>query len=130
MKGLIFGILIGAIFGVSGFFILNYFQAPEPMPNSVQAKINEKETLESISKLIIVPQGEIPVIATITNAVSLIKDQPFYKGSINGDVVVIFQKAAKAIVYSPSRNIIVNVGPVLPQEGTKVTTTATSTKKK
>ena len=94
-----------------------------------QAQI--KELIAKVGKLILLPTGEEPVIATINDASTLIKEQPFYKGAVNGDVVIVYQKAAKAIVYSPSRNLIVNVGPiVLPdQPAPAKTSTSTSTKK-
>jgi len=71
--------------------------------------------LAKVGKLTTLPTGEQPVVATINDAAALIKDQPFYKGAVNGDVVLVYQKAAKAIVYSPSRNTIVNVGPIFLQ---------------
>ncbi len=104
---------------------------PTEKPSAVKSQAEQaKDLVENVSKLIVIP-NETPVIATINDAATLIKEQPFYTGAQNGDVVFIFQAAAKAIVYSPSRNIIINVGPVLPQQDVQpqATTTATTTKK-
>lgn len=74
-----------------------------------QMKQNQ-ETIASIKKIMVVPEEE-PIIATINEAAVLIKEQAFYAGSQNGDKLVIFPKVQKAIIYSPSRNVIVNSGP-------------------
>lgn len=63
-------------------------------------------------KLIILPQGETPALATVTNAATLAAQQPFFVNAQNGDDLLVYPKAAEAILYSPSRNIIVNVGPI------------------
>ncbi|MCU0660002.1 MAG: hypothetical protein MUD00_00045 [Candidatus Pacebacteria bacterium] len=36
----------------------------------------------------------------------------FFKGAQKGDKLVVFPTTGKAIIYSPERDIIVNVGPV------------------
>ncbi len=66
--------------------------------------------IQSIGKLMIIP-NEQPIVATINQAAVLIQEQPFYTGSQNGDKLVIFPKAQKAVIYSPSRDVIVNSGP-------------------
>lgn len=53
-----------------------------------------------------------PQVMQIMNPDELIQKDPFFAGSQSGDVLLIYQAAGKAIIYSPSRDIIVNVGPV------------------
>lgn len=130
------GLIIGIIIGVGGLWAWNHF-AGAPSAKSMVSQANQAQVADLIAKvgkLVILPSGEQPVVATINDASSLIKQQAFYSGAINGDVVLVYQKAAKAIVYSPSRNMIVNVGPVIMQQNqsaatTTVKTTATTTKK-
>lgn len=64
-----------------------------------------------VGKLISLPSDEKPTVATVTDA-SKVKDQPFFTKAQNGDKVLIYQKAQKAILYRPSGNIIVEVGAV------------------
>lgn len=71
------------------------------------------ELIEAVSKHIILPQGEEPVAAKIIDVDELLKTQQFYRGAINGDILLIYQTAAKAILYSPSRDMLVNVGPIV-----------------
>ncbi len=144
MKKIIPGIVIVIVVIAAAFFLLKAGtpKAPATYASSTNQQATQtaqnaqadqaaqaKALLEQLSKLMILPQGEQPIIATINDAAALSKEQPFYTGAINGDVVFIFQNAAKAIVFSPSRNIIVNVGPILPSP-TAATSTATTTKKK
>ena len=120
-------LFLGIIIGALGLFSYNYYIV---IKSNKEKVINQSDLISKVSKLVILPTGEDPAVATINDAASLIKEQVFYKNAINGDIVLVYQKAAKAIVYSPSRNIIVNVGPVfLPDNTGTATTTATTTKK-
>lgn len=124
--------IIGIAIGVGALSLWNTYmvQTSASIANQVdQAKV--QEIITNASKLIMLPTDEEPVIATINDAVALAKDQAFYKGAENGDVVLVYQKAAKAVVYSPERNLVINVGPVFLQSATSTpATTATTTKKK
>lgn len=126
---------LGLILGAGVFFAWNYYTAKNSSGETsqmeqAQAQEKIKEIINQVGKLIILPEGEEPVIATINDADSLIKDQVFYKGSSNGDVVLVYQKAAKAIIYSPERNLIVNVGPIFLQDQQAQTPSKTDTVKK
>ncbi|MEN9405493.1 MAG: hypothetical protein RLY47_452 [Candidatus Parcubacteria bacterium] len=72
--------------------------------------------LQAVSKHIILPEGEEPVVAKIINVDELLKTQQFYRGAINGDILLIYQATSKAILYSPSRDMLVNVGPIIADE--------------
>lgn len=118
-------IVLGIIIGVCGTLIyIQMFGIPsksiiQNISKAEEAKVLQ-EVLGKVSKLLILPKGEEPVMATITDAAALIKEQLFYAGSQNGDIVLMYQKALKAIIYSPERNMIVNVGPITPQENTQI----------
>ena len=53
------------------------------------------------------PTDEEPTIATVSDLEKL-KDQPFFKDAKEGDTVLIYDKAAKIILYDPVANKIVN----------------------
>ena len=74
------------------------------------------DVIEAVSKHIILPQDEEPVAAKIIDVDELLTTQPFYRGAINGDILLIYQTSAKAILYSPSRDMLVNVGPIIVDE--------------
>ncbi len=78
-------------------------------------QIAQKElaaAVAGVSKLIILPQGDEPVLATVTDAKTLIAQQAFFAGAVNGDQLLLFPRNLKAVLWSPSRNVIVNVGPI------------------
>ncbi len=140
-------ILIGVVIGVA--IAHSYFpssgDATGLAANTNDAQVIQK-TIDDLSKLMILPKDESPVVATINDASKLIAQQPFYADAINGDIIIVYQKSLKAIIYSPSRNIIVNVGFISQDsaasasttpatsasqsQSTTSNTTATSTKKK
>ena len=71
-----------------------------------------QEVLGQVSELILLPEGETPTVATVVDAEALIAEQPFYSGVQDGDRLIIYPESLKAIIYSPERDIIVNVGPI------------------
>ena len=58
-----------------------------------------------------VPADETPTLASVTDKTKL-KDQPFFKDAENGDQILIFPQAKKAIIYRESTNKLINVGPI------------------
>ena len=127
--------IVGIAVGAGALFAWNLYMVKSPAKAATQVQQAQvKDLITKVGKLIILPTGEEPVVATINDAAALIKDQVFYKGSKNGDVVLVYQKASKAIVYSPDRNVIVNVGPIFLQDQqaqtpAKTEAPATTTKK-
>ena len=64
-----------------------------------------------VSKLMKVPEGELPTLATISD-ISKLKDQPFFQNGKNGNVLLVYNRAGKAILYDPMDKRIVEVAPV------------------
>lgn len=77
-----------------------------------QAQQEVQKTLAAVGRHIIVPKDDTPLIAKVTNAATLASQQPFFANAQNGDELLVFPKTSQAILYSPSRDIIVNVGPI------------------
>ncbi len=90
---------------------------------------DEKKILEKVSRLIMIPPNESPTIFTVLNAEALSKEQSFFVGSINGDVLIVFRQSQKAIIYSPTRKMIVNAGPIISSLQTAQTALSTDTAK-
>jgi hypothetical protein len=67
--------------------------------------------IASVGRLIALPGDENPTVATVTD-IDKVKDQPFFKNAQNGDKVLIYTKAQKAIIYRPGENRIIEVGAV------------------
>lgn len=89
---------------------LNLLATPEGQ--QALAKEEVARLAAKVGKLIMVPTDEEPVVATILDVEKLAVDQPFYRDAKNGDKVLIYMKAQRAIIYDETQNILINVGPV------------------
>ena len=133
-KGKLVGLVVVVVLIIAGYYAWTFLA-----PGMTEQQKIEKETkalVAQVSRLMVLPEGELPQVAEIKDAALAAKEQPFYTGAQNGDKVLVYVNARKAIVYSPSRDMIVNAGPILgEQSGTTATepapaTTGTTTKKK
>jgi len=102
----VFVILFIVVLVVGGYYFLN-----KPTPEE-RAKQELASAIARVSKIMILPQDDQPVLATVTDAKTLIAQQTFFAGSINGDQLLLFPKSMKAVIWSPSRSKIINVGPI------------------
>lgn len=76
-----------------------------------QVADDEAKALKAkVAKLMQLP-SEKPTVATIKDITKL-KDQPFFNGAKNGDKVLIFTEARKAVIYREDSNIVINSGPI------------------
>jgi hypothetical protein len=66
---------------------------------------------DEVARLIDVPQDEDPTIASVVDTTKL-ADQPFFKKAQNGDKVLMYAQAKRAILYRPSTNKIIEVAPI------------------
>lgn len=106
---IIAGILVVLLAGAAIYFFIKY-QGIKKNPNQVaQAEVNR--IVKLVGQLIALPNDESPTLATIKDKDQL-KDQPFFANAQNGDVILIYTKAKKAIVYREKGNKIINVGPI------------------
>lgn len=112
---LLIALLVIAVIAAGAFYFQNNqtqqtLKALRENP-TMAAQTEAKELIASVSKLIALPENEQPTIATVTDSKKL-KDQPFFAKSENGDKVLIYTGAKKAILYRPSTNKIIDVAPV------------------
>jgi hypothetical protein len=68
--------------------------------------------LNKVGQLIQLPTGETPSMATINDAASAKKAQPFLVNAQNGDVLIVYPNAGTALLYRPSTDKLIAVGPV------------------
>lgn len=64
-----------------------------------------------VGRLMVLPEGEMPTLATVSDPEKL-KSQPFFAHAQKGDAVLIYAIARKAILYNPTLNKIVEIAPV------------------
>lgn len=75
------------------------------------AQQETRDLVAKVSKLIVLPVGEDPTIATVSDPTAL-KDQTFFVNAKKGDKVLIYAQAKKAILYSVALDKIVEVAPL------------------
>lgn len=109
---LVAALLILASLAAAGFFYLKYRTALSSLndPNA-SARTESRQLLEAVGRIIELPTGEEPTIATVTDT-SKLRDQQFFANSQSGDKVIIYTNAKKAILYRPSTGKIIEVAPV------------------
>jgi hypothetical protein len=121
-------LVVLAVLIAGGYYGYKYYEARNSSPEAQAAQAEEEKAnvLASIGKLMVLPEGD-PVLFRVSDENTMRKQQAFFKDTKNDDVLLVFQESGKAIIYRPSTNLIVNVGPVnFDQTGTQV---STSTKK-
>jgi hypothetical protein len=104
------------ILAAVGFF---YFQSQQNQPidpNNPQAvQEDNNRIIEEVGKLMDLPPGETPQVLTVTDITQL-TGQPFFARAQNGDRVLVYSGAQKAILYDPKNKKIrevtnINVAP-------------------
>jgi len=106
---LLVGILAAALYFT--WFFYNKYESLKRNPNEVMKEETAWVT-EKVSALMDLPQDETPTVATVLD-VEKLKDQPFFKNAQNGDKILVYTKAMKAILYRPETNKIIEVMPLV-----------------
>lgn len=100
---------------VAGFIYVKYQASQQELAKlSNPQELANKQTqalIVKVGKLIELPTNETPTIVSVTNA-SKLKGQPFFSNVVNGDDILIYTKAKKAIIYRESINKVIEVAPV------------------
>lgn len=79
-------------------------------PNTANQKVID-EVVRKVGRHILLPSGEQPTLATVSD-VTKVKGQPFFANASNGDKVLVYTQARKAILYRPSKDIVIEVAPL------------------
>ena len=104
------GFLVVLVLGVlgSGVFAAYYYGLHKNTAPSNKADEEVAMLVAQVGKLIDLPEGEIPTVATVADKTKL-ESQNFFKKSENGDKVLIYTESGRAFLYRPSTKKIVDV---------------------
>jgi len=109
---ILFGILVVVALGSAVYFYLQYQKTQDLLKNpSSNAQQEVNSLVSEVGSLIELPQGEQPQVATVSD-INKLKEQQFFSRAKNGDKVLIYTKAQKAILYDPIAKKVVEVGPI------------------
>lgn len=114
LRFLIIGSVLAFIIlaATSLYFYSKYRQTQNKLKQESRIPKDEARYLLSlIGKLMDLPEDEIPTIGTVKEKKDL-PSQPFYKKAENGDKILLYEKAKKAILYRPRLNKIIEVAPL------------------
>lgn len=103
-------LILAIAFGGSTYFFYQKYAAVKQDPQKY-AQETANQIVEQAGKLILLPTGETPTIATVVDPAKL-KDQPFFAHAKAGDKVLIYTNARKAILFDPVNNKIIEVAPL------------------
>ncbi len=96
-------VLLGLAVTIASYFYYQYRQTA-----AVKDAQEIADLTKEIGKNILLPEGETPTLATVTDKEKL-AGQPFFQKAENGDKVLIFSQGGRAILYRPSQKKIVDM---------------------
>lgn len=112
-KSVIIAFLVVSILAIagagSGIYYYSQYRALSQRSKDPQAEV--KDVLAKVGKLIELPTGEEPTVATVQDA-EKIKTQPFFTKAQNGHRVILYSNAKLAILFDEKANKIINVGAI------------------
>ena len=106
-----FVILIILAIGGSSAGIYYYLQYKTAVARVNDPTIEVKDVLSKIGRLIDLPIGEEPTVATVQDA-EKIRSQAFFAKAQNGYRVVLYPNARLAILFDEKANKLINVGTI------------------
>ncbi len=112
-KLVVISFIILAIFalGGAGAGLYYYRQYVRAVTFANDPSAEAKELIAKLGKLIDLPTGEEPTVATVKNA-EQIKTQPFFAKAKVGYRVLLYPTSRMAILYDDKANKIINVGTI------------------
>lgn len=96
-------VLLFIALGLAAYFAYRSFFSPE-----AQRQREVARWVEAIGERAVLPQGERPTVATVTNQGKL-DDQPFFQKAEQGDKILIYPHASRAYLYRPSTGKIIEM---------------------
>jgi hypothetical protein len=107
VKNIFYTILAVAFVLIISLYFIALYRINRTDPNAAIQREIKTLTLK-IGRVMELPKGEEPTLATVTDKQKL-KGQDFFANAKNGDKLLIYRKAKKAILYRPSTEKIIDV---------------------
>lgn len=109
-----FVLIIALCFG--GWYVFFRDSAPDAQSEAqtvAQAEVaaEAQDVITAVGKHIVLPEGEEPTVATVTDPKKL-QDQAFFANAKIGYRVLIYTQARKAFLYDPAQDRLIEVAPI------------------
>lgn len=118
--GLLFILTLAVLLWVGYQFGYQYWQLKEkaqalPLSGEVRDAMVLARLQGEVNRLIMSPQ-ETPQVLVLTGVSDLATKNKFFAQAQDGDVLFAYPQALQAYIYRPSTRVLVNVGPIVPQQ--------------
>lgn len=110
-KNAIIAILLVLLLCVGGGAYYFYSQATALADPQAVAAAEAAALVAEVGALIVLPEGETPTVATVTDPERL-RDQAFFANAKTGDKVLLYSTARKAYLYDPVAGKLIDVAPL------------------
>lgn len=110
-------VVIGLLFLLAGAAIPSYYfynKYQEAKGLIAEGKVETKEVdalIDKINQLVDLPGDDVPTVATVSDKSKLASGW-FFERAEDGDKVLIYPKANRAVLYRPSLGKVIEIGPV------------------
>lgn len=111
LQWIIVGVVVVAALATAAVFAKKYYDLQAATPTAASEAARSEALAKKVGRLIMLPEGETPVIGEISD-VEKLKDQAFFDKAQKGDQLLIYQQAQRAYIYREKDNILVNAGDV------------------
>lgn len=113
-KFLLIALIVALLVSVA-YFVFAYAKTRDELTKAQNpeqaAKIEAEDLAKKLSSFVELPKDEAPTLATVNDAEKL-KSQVFFAEAQNGDKVLVYTQARKALLYRPSTQKIIEYAPV------------------
>lgn len=103
-------ILVALAAGFGTYYFYTKYQTLKKNPDIITKEETQALT-DKVGTFLQLPNNETPTIATVMDK-EKVKDQPFFTNAENGDKVLLYVNAKKAILFRPSTNKVIEVAPI------------------
>ncbi|TAK96741.1 efflux RND transporter permease subunit [Patescibacteria group bacterium] len=104
-------VLVAVGLGVAAYYFYHQYKLATRDPKDV-AQAETQQLVDAIGRFMDLPLNEEPKVATVTDKEKL-KSQVFFARAENGDKVLMYVEAQKAILYRPSTGRVIEVSQLL-----------------
>lgn len=106
--------LIASVLAGFLFYKMNEMEKRLEAQQGVEDSNEVADLVSKVSKIILLPEGELPTVATVSNPEEL-KNEPFFSKAKTGDKVLLYPKAKRAYLYDPVAHKILEVSLIAPE---------------
>lgn len=112
-------LIILGLAGATGFYYKKYNDLKNSSPEKIQEAQN-KSIIDEVAKVYALPGDETPVVGKVSDKEAIKKQYPVLDSVENGDYLLIYQKAKKAVLYRPSTKQVIKEIPVSVEASVKL----------